>query len=201
MQYKLKKLIFALLTFFFTLFVFLNTYEVVFNKDIIFADSIRKVAAQVTINSAIKDFATKNLTDEINASASLDTMDHLEVPALNVRLHIEESRKIDGQWYERPGTMHYVGLNKNQHDATIDYLLYGTQSWRTVTEPNRLEKGMAVDVYDGSNAASSFVITDKKTLPIGQSLLVNKSEVRQIVLVIENPKENIYYGFSLELKK
>ena len=198
---RIKKIIFASLTFLFTMYIFLNTYEVVFNKDIVFADSVQKVVAQQTINNAIKEFATKNMTDEINASTSLDNMDHLEIPALNVKLHIEESRKINNLWYERPATVHYIGLNKNDHGAAIDYLLYTTASWRTMTDPDRIEKGMEVDVYYGGSAVSTYTVTDKKMLPINQSLLVDQSVVRQILFIIENPKDDIYYGYSLELKR
>jgi hypothetical protein len=201
MGYTARKFIFAVITFTFTVFVFINTYEVLFNKDIIFAASIQKAAAQQTLNSAVKEFEVKNLTDETDASASLTDMDHLEIPALDIRLHTEESRKIGSLWYERPGAMHYIGLNKNQHGATIDYLLYGAQSWRTITEPDQIEKGMEVDVYYGGKSVSTFTVADKKALPIGQSLLVDKSDARQILLIIENPKDAMYYGYSLELKK
>lgn len=201
MRNNIRKSLFALATFLFTGMVFLNTYEVVFNKDIVLADSISGIAAQQTINGAIKEFETKNLTDETNASAGLDDMDHLEIPALGARLHIEESRKVDGAWYARPDSLHFIELNKNQHGATIDYLLYGLQSWRTISDPDRVEKGMEIELYYGGGAVSTFVVKDKKTLAINQSLLVNASDVRQLLLIIENKKHGIYYGYSLELKK
>lgn len=198
---QLRKCAFATVTFLFTAMVFLNTYEVVFNRDIAFADSIQSMAAQRTINGVAKEFATKNLTDEINASAALDNMDHLEISSLSTRLHIEEARKIDDQWYARPDSLHSVELNKNQHGAGIDYLLYGVQSWRTVADPNRIEKGMDVEVYFAGGMALTFTVKDKKTLSIDQSLLVDTSDARQILIIIENAKQGIYYGYSLELKK
>jgi hypothetical protein len=200
MKISISKLLFAFITFAFTLFVFANTYEVVFNKDIALAHSVRKVEIQAPINGAIKDFSSRALTDEINASTGLNSMERIEIPALNSRVRVEESRKIDGSWYERPGALHYIELNRNQHGAPIDYLLYGTQSWQTITEANQIEKGMEVDVYFGGGAAT-FTVTDKKIAAVQQSLLVGKSEARQILLLIENPQEALYYGYSLELKK
>ena len=197
----MKKMLFAFVTFSATAMVFLNTYEVVFNRDIALADSIRSMAAQQTINGIIKEFETKNLTDESNASSSLDDMDHLEIPALATQLRIEESRRIDGRWYTRPDSLHFVGLNKNQHDKTIDYLLYGAQSWRTIADPDHIEKGMEVELYYSGGSVSTFAVTDKKTLPIGQSLLVDKSDARQLLLLIENTEHNVYYGYSMELRK
>lgn len=202
MRYKVQKIAFAAFTFLFTMFVFLNTYEVVFNKDIAFASSIRKVSSQKTINSAIEEFATKNQTDEINASGSLDTMEYLEIPSLNIRLRVEESRKIGTLWYERPGALHRIGLNKNQHGATIDYVLYGTASWRSITDPDRIEKGVTANVvYNGGSSSLGFTVTDKKVLPIGQSLIVDKSESRQLLLIIEEPDEHVFYGYSMELEQ
>ena len=199
MRRRIQKLVFAGFTFGFTVVVFLNTYEVVFNRDIAFAHSIRKVDSQKTINSALGEFATKNQTDEINASGSLDTMEYLEIPSLKIRLRIEESRQIDALWFERPGALHRVGLNKNQHGATIDYLLYGTASWRSIMDPDRIEKGVEVDVYYNGSSSLTFTVTDKKVLPIGQSLIVDKSESRQLLLVIEKPNEKVFYGYSMEL--
>lgn len=201
MKPTIIKITFATITFACTMFVFLNTYELVFNQDIALAHSIRKVDAQEPIKGIVNDFASKNLTDEINASTGFNNMEHLEIPALKMQLHIEEARKINDQWYERPGAAHFIELNKNQHGAPIDYLFYTTQSWRTINEPDRIEKGMAVDIYFGGGDVASFVVVDKKISPITQSLLVGKLEARQILLIIENPDNAIYYGYSLELKK
>jgi phosphotransferase system IIB component len=201
MKYRLNKIGFALVTFAFTTFVLLNTYELVFNQDIAVANSIRKVAAQEAIKNAVQDFSSKALSDEINASTGFNNLDHLEIPALKMQLKIEEARKVNNEWYERPGAAHYIELNKNNHGAPIDYLFYTTQSWRTINEPDHIEKGMEVDVFFGSNDTAAFVVVDKKIAPLTQSLLVGKLDTRQILLIIENPENSIYYGYSLELKK
>jgi hypothetical protein len=98
--------------------------------------------------------------------------------------------------------LHRIGLNKNQHGATIDYVLYGTASWRSITDPDRIEKGVTANVvYNGGSSSLGFTVTDKKVLPIGQSLIVDKSESRQLLLIIEKPDEHVFYGYSMELEK
>lgn len=193
----LPKLAFAGVTFLFTAFVFVNTYEVVFNRDVTFAQSVTKVPGQQVINSAVRDFATKISSEEPEVTTALDDLEQLEIPALQMQVKIEEARKVDGVWHQRPSVAHAVGLNKDQYGTTVDYLLYANKSWRTIPNPNQIEKGMEVQIHHSGGATSSFEVTEKKILPFTNSLLVSKSENRQILLVIEDASSSIYYGFSL----
>jgi hypothetical protein len=194
------KALFFAVTFLLTGYVFLNTYEVLFNKDIPIASSIKKVAAQGVINEAAQDFSAKADSDEADSDPALTGLDHFEIPAIKAKVKIEESRKVNGQWYERPSAAHYIGLNKNQFGVTVDYLLYTSKSWRTIPSPDQIETGMEVKVYYGHGAVSSFSVAEKKLLPIDHSLLVSKSEGRQMLLVIEDPANSVYYGYSLVLE-
>jgi hypothetical protein len=199
-KHLLAKIAFASVTFVFTAFVFANTYEVVFNRDIAFADSIQKVTDQQVINDAISDFATKPTADTSARNASLEHMDHFEIPALKMHVKIEESRKVHGLWYERPSTAHDIGLNKDQYNTTVDYLLYTSKSWRTIPHPEQIEQGMEVRLYYGHGDVSSFTVAEKKVLTFDHSLLVSKSADRQLLLVVEDPGSGVYYGYSLVLR-
>lgn len=186
-------------TFIFTAFVFANTYEVVFNRDITLATSVEKSLNQTAINAAIKDFETRLPSEAADTAAAMEQIDRLEIPALDIQLNVEESRRINDSWYSRPSSAHYVGLNKNKSGVTVDYLLYGSKSWRTLPAPERIEQGMEVVVHH-RGASSVLQVAEKKVLPLDRSLLVSKSENRQLLLVIEDADAGIYYGFSLEAK-
>lgn len=195
-----SKVLFAVITFGFTAFVFMNTYEVVFNRDIAFAQSVKEVAAQQVINSAVHDFASKSQSEDAESNPALENIDRIDIPALDIQVKIEESRKINNEWYARPSIAHYVGLNKNQFGVTVDYLLYTSKSWRTIPHPDQIEKGMEVRLSYGNGARSLFTVAEKKVLPFSDSLLVSKSEGRQILLIVEDGRNNVYYGYSLVLE-
>ncbi|HYH75846.1 MAG TPA: hypothetical protein VD735_07870 [Candidatus Saccharimonadales bacterium] len=193
----LSKTALASVTFLFTAFVFVNTYEVVFNRDVAFAQSITKVAGQQVINSSVRDFSTKISSEEPETTAPLDGLNQITIPALTMHVKIEEARKVEGEWYQRPSVAHAIGLNKDQYGTTIDYLLYTSKSWRTIPNPDQIEKGMEVNIEHSGGAVSTFEVSEKKILPLTSSLLVGKTEARQVLLVIEDPNSNVYYGFSL----
>lgn len=187
------------ITFIFTAFVFANTYEVVFNRDIAFATSVEKSANQTVIDAAVKDFETRLSSNAADTAVAFDQIDRIEIPALKAQLTTEEARRINNAWYARPSTAHYIGLNKNKYGVTVDYLLYAVKSWRTLPAPERIEQGMDVVVYY-QGASSVLQIAEKKVLPLDRSLLVSKSENRQILLIVEDPDAGVYYGYSLEAK-
>lgn len=201
MKHFFQKLLFAVIAFGFTAFVFLNTYEVVFNRDVAFAQSIQPFGTQQVLDTVAKDFDIPITSENSETLPALEGIDRIEVPALKIQVKLEEARRIDGQWYQRPSALHYAGLNKNQFGITVDYLLYTTKSWRTVPAPERLEPGMTVELYYGSGAVSSFEIAEKKVQTYDKSLLVSKSEDRQLLLVVDDTSNHAYFGYSLVLRK
>ena len=192
----LAKWSFAAVTFLFTAFVFVNTYEVVFNRDVAFAQSIRKMSAQSAMASTVSNFQTKLESDSQAGMAPLEHIDSLEVPALEMQVTIEESRRIGNDWYQRPSAAHYVGLNKDRSGVSIDYLIYTSKSWRTISNPAQIEQGMEVKIAH-DNGTALFTVAEKKVLSLDHSLLVGKTEDRQVLLLVEDPENNLYYGYSL----
>jgi hypothetical protein len=197
---RMATYMFAVVSCAFTAVVFLNTYEVVWNKDIVVAHSIQRVAAQSVIDTAVREFAAKadNGTDDV---ADLGGISGFEIPALAAQVHVEESRKVNGQWYERLSSAHYIGLNKNADGVVVDYLLYASKSWRSLPSPERIEQGMEIKVTGAKGATSVFVVAEKSVLPLDRSLIVGRAEGRQLLLVVDDARAGVYYGYSLVLKK
>jgi hypothetical protein len=196
MKHRFAKFVFGVFTFALTAFVFANTYEVLYNKDVAFAQSVTKVSNQQVINSAIEDFAAKISTDEQNPATPMIGLNEIRIPALEANVKIEESRLANGEWYKRPSVAHSIGLNKDTFGTTVDYMLYASKSWRTFPDPNSIEKGMEV-LIEHDKATSAFTVGEKRILPFDRALLVSKTEARQVLLVIEDPSSQVYYGFSL----
>lgn len=200
-KHVVHKVLFAMVAFSFTAFVFMNTYEVVFNKDVVLAKSVTQFVPQGAINTATKDFDIEITSETADAHPALENMDRIEFPATKTQLKLEEARRIDGMWYQRPSAVHYVGLNKNQFGVAVDYLLYTTKSWRTLPAPEQIEQGMEARVFYGSGAVSTFEVAEKKVFPHDKSPLLSKSEERQMLFIVDDPDQGVYYGFSLVLRK
>jgi hypothetical protein len=200
MNKRLAKVLLATMSLAFTAFVFMNTYEVVFNKDIVIADSIRKVAMQDQINTVIDQFNIKPEEGRQSNNAEYSKLQYIQIPALNSNLYLEEKRNIKGTWYARPNLGHIVGLNKDNNGVIVDYMIYAVSSWQTLSSPNQIEVGMDVKLLHDGHKLSMFKVDEKKVLPLQSSFVAGKTKNRQIVLLIEDPKNGVYYGFSLVQK-
>jgi len=194
------KLLLASLSLVFTAFVFLNTYEVVFNQDIVLASSLRKFEAGAPVNAIIRDFDIKPEGNSGSSNAPYVKLQSIQIPALSSTLYLEEKRVIHNELYQRPSLGHFIGLNKDDNGATVDYLIYTNESWLTIPNADQIEPGMDVRlIHDGFDQAM-FSIKEKKFLPDGSTFVPSKSEKRQIILIIESKDKGMYYAYSLEQK-
>jgi hypothetical protein len=184
-----------------TAFAFLNTYEVVFNKDIAFADSIHKITAQDQIRAIVDQFNLKPEAGRALSNSAYRNLEQIQIPSLGANLYLEEERLINGNWYARPSMGHVVPLNKDDHGVTIDYLIYSIASWRSLPAPNQIEEGMTVNLFHDGRAVSTFKVAEKQALPLDKTFVASKSDKRQIILFIEDPEHAVYYGFSLTVKE
>lgn len=197
MNQHFAKFLLAAISLCFTAFVFMNTYEVVFNKDIVVADSVHKIAAQSQVTTIIQQFDIKPVEGRQNNNAEYSKLQYIQIPALTSNLYLEEKRIINGSWYARPNLGHVVGLNKDDHGVTVDYLIYAISSWQTLASPNQIEVGMDVKLFHDGRKVAMFKVAEKKVLPLHTSFVAGKSENRQIILLIEDHDNGVYYGFSL----
>lgn len=195
------KFLFGLISGIFTGYIFLNTYEVIANKDIPVAHAIRKIQTQEVINKEIKEFSIKQDSRNLNDNARFEEPDYLEIPALGVRVYLEEARKINGLWYQRPSLGHYIGLNKDDFGNTIDYLIYTDKSWRTIPFADEMEEGTQVRLSNRKGFSVTFEVGERQMLPLDRSFIVDKAENRQIILIIEDSEAQKYYGYSLIVKR
>jgi hypothetical protein len=180
--------------------VFLNTYEVVFNRDIPGANSVKKVTAQDQVWAIIDQFDIQPEAGWKSNHAGYKKLEYLQVPSISTNLYLEEKRIIDNSWYTRLNMGHYLGLNKDERNITVDYLIYVISSWRTIPQPNEIEKGVDINLFHDGRKVSAFKVEEKEILPLHTTFVASKSENRQIILLIEVPDEEVYYAYSLVLK-
>jgi hypothetical protein len=197
MRHFLQKLTLGLVSFAFTGLAFVNTYEVAFNKDVAFAQSLHKLTSQVVINKAVNDFTTKPGLAQSEFTTNLGSLQYFAIPSLQLRVQLEDARKINNLWYTRPSFGHYIGLNRDARNITVDYLIYTQQSWRTIPKASQLDVGMEIELYSHNDTKVIYRVAEKKVRPANQTLVIDKSEGRQIVLITEDAQAGIYYGFSL----
>lgn len=201
MKNFLAKIVFGGLSFFFTAIVFLNAYELIANKDIPWATSLQRLSVQDVIDKEIKEFSVKQGSKDLNNNSRLENIRDIEIPSLNVRVPLEAAREIDGAWYQRPNLAHYIGLNKDDYGNIVDYLIYTNKSWRTVPDVENIERGTEVKLVDPNGFNALFQVSEKQILPLDKMFVLNKADDRQVILIVEDPENGRYFGYSLTMKK
>lgn len=191
------KLIFGIVSLFFTILVCANSYELIANKDIPFGFSLAAPKIQYPINRTIVEFANKPNSQFLNSNAKLGILDTLVFSNLSIRIQLEEARRIDSVWYERPSFGEYIELNRDKFNNAIDYLIYMTASWRTLPEPETIDVGSEVTLTTKSGLAETFQVASRDKISNNSPMIVAKSERRQVILMIEDPYSSSYYGYSL----
>lgn len=184
----------------FTAFVFMNTYEVVFNRDVAVANSVRQFAMQDQLANIIKQFDIEPEANSEKVNAKYERLAYLQFPSLSANLYLEERRVINGSWYVRPNLAHYIELNKDSRGVAVDYLVYARSSWQTIATPNDIELGSDVRLFHDGQKVATFKVQEKEVLPFSSSFVAGKSESRQIILLIEDPDSRTYFAYSLVLK-
>lgn len=201
MKNSLIKLFFFTLTFVFTGYISLNTWEIMANTDLPIANSVEKSNLNSVINYLTTDFGTKLDTRYIDSNSKLGELAYLEIPSLKTRLYFEEARKLCDHWYIRPTFGGYIGLNTDSRGNTIDYLVFAKKTWSLIPYTDELELGTAVILYTKRGYKVNFEISEKHIKKYDEKIVIAKSDKRQLVLLIDDPDNRLYYGYSLVLER
>lgn len=192
------KLLFGALSFFLTGFIFLNTYEILANQDLPLATAIHPQESQTTLRNIQEFFDTipdERITDNIS---NIDTFESIQIRSHNIQTQIEEARVVNGSYYYRPSIIHTIPLNYTQNNQPIDFLLYTTKAWNTIPYPDKLDLGVEVILETVTGTTHTFSIFEKKILALNSPIvLLEKTEARQIILLIDDPSNQLTYVYSL----
>lgn len=197
--YKLIILIFSLGI---TIFILASTFEVIANADLPYINSINPIVAQEAVNKVVKYSNESGIKDFGNKKYfSLNTLDYLYFPTQNVRVFTGKARQIpenpNGKWYMKPNNAHYIVLNRDKNGIEGDYLFYTNQSWRTIPNADLMSIGDKVQLVNTRGDLFQFTITDRQVLNNDDPYISTQTQDRQLILIVDNPKENSYFAFTI----
>ncbi len=199
-MYKFKEYFFIIfvctLSAVLTLFVILNSWEVLSNIDIPYINSVKKLELQKPINSIIgfsNDSGNRKVFSD--DTPSIGDLDYLFIPSTGDRVFIGRERLIDNQWSYRPNNIHYHILNYDDKGLEGDYLMYTTKSWRTIPNPEQIQVGDSINLFSTIGRSYDFVIFERKILSYDDLVVPEASEKRQLIILIEDSENDIYYSF------
>jgi hypothetical protein len=122
----------------------------------------------------------------------------LLINSIEARLQLVEGRKINDQWYTRDFGASYVILNKDRNDNDVDMLIYARKSWRSIPTPENLELADVITVLYQGRLTSNFKVIEKRVVASDDTFVPTATDRRNIILIVNDPKENLNYIFTLE---
>lgn len=176
----------------FTGYVYANSYEVLFNKDL-------------TYSSAIEEFHAVNLLQgirlesrgvEINLSGNVvgdyGKPEVINFSSLNKRISMIPAIVTDSQWMTRSNNGHFFVTYKENKDLE-SIVVYMRKSWRTIETPENLAVGQNIFIDTNKDWRYMFRIEDVVALDMESKYVISDKDVTQLVVLIEAPEESLVY--------
>lgn len=187
MSAKDKALIyfFGLMTFLFTLVIFLNSAEIVLEVDIPYAYSLKKFEGSKHLDN------TKLKRGEINEKSSLmqnyGDPNLIKFPSINKKLEVLKSIYNNGSYLVRTNKAHHLFDDKG------NAIIYLHKSWQTVEDISKITIGE--NLYLDSDKGWRYVyrIEDLGIIDIDSTIVLPESEEPQLLVIIEDLKERKIY--------
>jgi hypothetical protein len=182
-------------SFFFTVFIVLNTWEVFNNVDLPNINSIQKFQAGEVIDSIIKISSEENTLKYFDTNtASMGELDYMFFPEVSHRVFISKERYNNG-WLQKINNIHYRILNYDKKGVEGDYFFYTSKSWRTISKPENIQIGDTIEIHNQNGKSFEFVIFEKKILNFQSIFVPEASGKRQLIIVVADNSNNVYYSF------
>jgi len=173
----------------FTMFVILNSYEVIFNTDLRYISTLQSLKPSHVVLQAVQ--AAGNETTPAHAlPVGLGTPYTLRVPVVDARLQLVEGIERDGQWLARANRGHYVTPNTGEQSEQL-LVIYAAQGWRTIANPSGIGQGDNIFLDTTDDWRYLFRVSEHTLVAAPSTFVVPASETAILLLVIEDATADV----------
>jgi hypothetical protein len=187
-------LLFSLLL---TVFLFTNSYEIAFNKDLPHIKAVEPVA----INNIVTP--SPNRLKQSHAASyegGYGTPLVLKVPFDKLRIPVVPAiLSDDTQWLARSNSAHYYIATPSKNNNLGTTVFYLRQSWRTIVEPAKIQKGDNLFVDTNRDWRYMYRVTDSFTSTSNDPYIIEDSRVSKLIIVVSDPNTNQQHVIIAEM--
>lgn len=183
---------------FVTWFVFLNSFEIVFNRDTRFVQALEQFQSKETIESILeKDSVTNpSLNFEENWVGNFGALKTLKIPVFRSRLPLSEAISVNGEWLARSGSGHFRIIGSGRNGNMGDVIVYLRSGWRTIASPEQLSIGDNIFLETDADWRYMFRIVSKGSLRLNQPFVKSDNNSGTLVLLIEDDQRKAVFAFE-----
>lgn len=175
-----------------TAFVFLNSFELIFNQDIAYVDSVNKTNLSPQLDYIVKQSVDHSYYYTSNNFLKTKKLEYIEIPIIKRKLEVSRALNKDEDWYVKGNKSNYfLTVNSNRSENLI---IYAEKSWRTIPDTKALKVGDLIYMTTDDNWNYVFRIESINSLKSSERfVLQSSSEIGLSILLDDSTKD----GYSL----
>lgn len=175
--------VFSLITFIFTIVIFTNSIEILFEIDIPYAYSLNKFEGSSYLSNSEYSKSEVNLKNSLIQTYGDPKI--IKFPSINKRLEILKPVYNKKVFLVRTNKVHHLLDNKG------NIVIYLHKSWQTVEDITDISVGE--NIYLDSDKGWRYVyrIEEINTLAIENKVILPDTEEPQLLVIIEDSENNL----------
>ncbi len=186
--YYLKLALITLPCLLLTLFIGVSSFEVAFNKDLPYIGAVETFSSSALVENLVSQAATSSASK----NKEVVSIQALKFPLLSHKLGLIPALKQENKFVERSNKGQFIVVTQNSESGVGNMIVYLRKSWRTVDNPELLKEGskfyLETDSYN-----NMYKVVEIKNKSLGSNFLLDNLPRSYVLLVIEDPKENVNY--------
>lgn len=177
-----------------TVFIFLNSYETVFGKDIKYINAVEIITIDSIITSIIQQDDNICTEDSVNMIENYGIPAYLKIPtnATNVQL-MKAIKNSNNKLLCRSNSGHYIFFSCNEGKDSENIIIYIKKDWRTIDAINALKIGDNIFIETINDKMHMYKIDNIRKVSIdNQYKIVDKEKNPSLTIIIEDDNDVSY---------
>lgn len=179
-----------------TTFVFANSYELAFGKDLPYVQALEPVH--------VKKFLPENKVAEISIATlpgtvregGFGTPETLKLPSQGAKVEMVPAVYKDNEWLGRLNAGHYYILTSSKNNNIGTTFVYVREGWRSVADASAIKTGENIFIDTNREWRYMFRIDQVNTYRYTDNYIVEDSVLPKLVLVIDDAVNQVNYIVS-----
>lgn len=181
-----------------TVFVFLNSFEILFNRDISFVDALEKFRSKDMIEGVLKKDSSEAVLSNYEKSwiGDFGIPKTLKIPVFSSRLPLSKAIFLSGEWLVRSGNGHFLITGPGKNGNIGDVIIYSQSGWRTIFSPERLSIGDNIFLETDADWRYMFRVVNKGSLYPNQPFVKSDNDIGSLILFAEDESRSVVFAFE-----
>lgn len=179
-----------------SVFVFSNSFEVLFSYDIPYVHALETMRSKNVLLSIVDEENPDLFSYSGEKVGNFGSPLTLKIPSFSIRLPLIRASFVRDNWLYKTNNGHYIIKNNSKNGNIGDLVVYTQKSWRTVEYPEDIKIGDNIFIDTDSEWRYMFRISDKSVIETQDSYVYSESPLNTLVLIVEDTESDAAYVYQ-----